>query len=75
MPKTGATLDAARKRVREVDYALEGVHEADVYDADRLEPDMAFSGPAVIEDPGTTIVIHPGNRVTVDPFGNIHIEI
>jgi N-methylhydantoinase A len=34
---------------------------------------MAFVGPAVIEDPGTTIVIHPGNRVEVDGFGNIHI--
>ena len=29
----------------------------------------------VIEDPGTTIVIHPGNRVAVDGFGNIHIHL
>jgi N-methylhydantoinase A len=36
---------------------------------------MRFSGPAIIEDPGTTIVIHPGNEVSVDAYGNIHIEV
>ena len=66
MPVTGATLAAARKGSRDVDFALEGIHRAEVYDADRLEPGMRFAGPAVIEDPGTTIVIHPGNPVTID---------
>jgi len=36
---------------------------------------MSFTGPAVIEDPGTTIVIQPGNPVTVDAWGNIHIAV
>ena len=31
--------------------------------------------PAVIEDAGTTIVLHPGNRAEVDGFRNIHIRI
>jgi N-methylhydantoinase A len=75
MPVTGAALSAARKGSRDVDYALEGVHRAEVYDADRLEPGMRFTGPAVIEDPGTTIVIHPGNPVTIDAWGNIHIAV
>jgi N-methylhydantoinase A len=38
-----------------------------------LRPGMVFAGPAIIEDPGTTVVIHPGNRVTVDGFLNIII--
>ena len=42
---------SARKGSRDVDFALEGVHHAEVYDADRLEPDMSFTGPAMIEDP------------------------
>ncbi len=46
-----------------VDYALEGMHEATIYDGDKLRPGMDFAGPAVIEDSGTTIVIHPGNPV------------
>lgn len=75
LPVTGALLDTAIKGRRAVDYATEGVHEATIYDGARLEPGMAFAGPAVIEDPGTTIVVHPSNRVSIDDYGNIHIII
>ena len=75
LPKTGATLADATKGRRMVDYATEGSHEADVYDGDRLEPGMSFVGPAIIEDAGTTVVVHPGNHVSIDDFGNIHIDI
>lgn len=63
----------ALKGRRPVDYALEGTHEADIYDGDMLMPGMAFTGPAIIEDSGMTVVVHPGNRVQMDPFRNIHI--
>jgi N-methylhydantoinase A len=74
LPKTGASLEAARKGRRAVDYALEGVHEAEIYDADRLEPGMRFVGPAIVEDAGSTVVVHPGQAASLDAFGNIHIE-
>jgi N-methylhydantoinase A len=65
----------ATKSTRKVDYALEGVHDATIYDGTKLQPGMQLKGPAVIEDPGTTIVIHPDNRVEIDGFGNIHIHL
>ena len=34
---------------------------------------MTFKGPAIIEDSGATIVVHPGNSVEIDGYGNIHI--
>lgn len=74
-PKTGTPASAALKGRRKVDYALEGIHEADIYDGEKLEPGMSFAGPAIVEDPGTTIVIHPSNRVEVDGFGNVHIHL
>lgn len=74
LPKTGAKLEDAVKGRRMVDYATEGRHEATIYDSTKFEPGMRFTGPAVIEDPGTTIVVHPGNRVFIDDFGNTHIE-
>lgn len=74
-PLSATPTSAARKGERTVDYALEGIHPAAIYDGEKLEPGMAFTGPAIIEDPGTTIVIHPGNRVEVDGFGNIHIHL
>ncbi|MBO6727281.1 MAG: hydantoinase/oxoprolinase family protein [Rhizobiaceae bacterium] len=72
---TGNPASDALKGKRDVDYALEGVHEAEIYDGTKLEPGMIFAGPAVVEDPGTTIVIHPGNQVAVDGYRNIRITI
>lgn len=70
-----ADATPALKGRREVDYALEGKHEADIYDGDKLNPGMTLTGPAIIEDSGTTIVIHPGNRVELDAYRNVHIHI
>ena len=72
---TGRRLAQTRKARREVDYALEGIHTADIYDGDLLEPGMGFEGPAVIETRGTTVLIHPHNHVHVDDYGNIHIRL
>ena len=72
---SGNPAAIALKGKRDVDYALEGVHEAEIYDGTKLEPGMTFAGPAVVEDPGTTIVIHPGNQVAVDGYRNIRITI
>ena len=72
---TGARAEAALKGHRDVDYALEGVKQAAIYDGEKLEPGMTFTGPAIVEDPGTTIVVHPGNRVEVDGYGNVHITL
>ena len=66
---------AALKGSRKVDFALDGIHETAVYNGDLLEPGMAFSGPAIVEDSGTTIVIHPGNKAEVDGFKNLHVVI
>jgi len=63
----------AIKGSRKVDYALEGQHEATIYDGDKLTPGMHFTGPAIVEDAGTTIVIHPGNKVSIDAYRNVHI--
>ncbi len=66
---------AARKPDRQVDYALEGIHLVPVHDRNLLETGMKISGPAIIEDSASTIVLHPGNRAHVDGFGNVVIEI
>jgi N-methylhydantoinase A len=65
-------LDSARakKGSRDVDFAADGIHQAAIYDSTKLEPGMKLRGPAVIEDPGTTIVIYPGNAAEIDEYGN-----
>jgi N-methylhydantoinase A len=74
-PLGDADASAAIKGQRRVDYALEGSHDATIYDGDLLQPGMAFTGPAVVEDSGTTTVIHPGNAVHMDGYRNIHITV
>jgi len=75
VPKTGCTLEQTRKGRRSVDYLLDGVHEADIYDGDMFEPGMAFAGPAIIEQASSTTVVNPGQKVRVDDYGNLHISL
>ena len=72
---TGESASFAQKTTRFVDYALDGIREAAIYDGDLLMPGMSFGGPAIIEDEGATIVVHPNNSAAVDGFGNVVITI
>lgn len=50
-----------------------GMIETPVYDGALLPAGAGISGPAVIEHPGTTIVLHTGHTARVDEFGNTRI--
>jgi len=72
---SGRSIADARKGRRRVDYTTEGIHEAEVYVGELLEPGMEFTGPAIVEARGTTVVVHPENQVTVDRYGSIMIAL
>ena len=74
-PRTGRRLEETLKGRRQVDYATAGIHEAEVYTGELLEPGMSFAGPAIIESKGSTVVVHPGNQLSVDEYGNVIISI
>ena len=46
-----------------------------IYDGPSLPAGAAFAGPAIIDQPGTTIVVHDGQQVRVDERGCIRIAI
>jgi N-methylhydantoinase A len=71
---SGKKSEDALKERRKVDYTEAGEHEAAIYDGGRLKPGMRFTGPAIVEDPGDTIVVMPGMPCHVDAYGNIHIQ-
>jgi N-methylhydantoinase A len=75
LPTAGRGLGDALKGRRAVDYATEGVHEADIYAGELLDPGMSFDGPAIVETKGSTVVVHPGNELAVDDYGNLIISI
>jgi len=72
---TGTPSSMAIKSEREVDFALEGIHLSQIYNGDLLESGMKFNGPAIVEDSGATTLIHPGNSVRIDGYGNLHITL
>jgi N-methylhydantoinase A len=68
--------EEARKGQRSI-YLPEadGMSDVPVYDRYRLGPGAAFSGPAIIEERESTLIIGPGGRGLVDQLGNIVVEI
>jgi N-methylhydantoinase A len=74
LPRTGRDLASAGKGRRRVDFEGEGV-ETPIYDGERLEPGMQLRGPAIVETAGGIVVVHPGNELRVDDYGNLVIAI
>ncbi len=70
-PDAHATMDAARRPGRRV--WLGGWRDAAVYDRLMLPVGAEVRGPALLEQPDTTILIEPGQHGQVDRFGNLVI--
>jgi N-methylhydantoinase A len=62
---------AAHKGRREV-YLGGRWHNADLYEMDLLQPGHEVKGPAIVEHPATTLVVHPGDHVFVDEWTLLH---
>ena len=65
-----ADASAALLERRTVIFA-QGSLDTPVYERDQLQPGACFSGPALIVQPDCTTLIHPGQEVAVDGFGNL----
>jgi N-methylhydantoinase A len=71
-----ATLAAARKATRSV-YLPErgGLTETAVFDRSRLPTGVGIVGPAIVEEPESTIVVGSQTRASLDPDGNLIVEL
>jgi N-methylhydantoinase A len=63
---TGTPVPVERRRVR-----FDGWSDAAVYDRAALGAGDTIDGPAIVQEFGSTVPVHPGFRATVDPFGNL----
>jgi N-methylhydantoinase A len=71
-PAADTSIAAARTGSRRIWFG--GWQEAAVYDRLALPVGADIAGPAVLEQPDTTILIEPGQHGLVDRFGNLLIE-
>ena len=70
---TGGALCEAFKEERSV-YFQGCFVDCPVYHRGRLGPGSSFDGPAVIEEYGSTTVIFPAWKASVDPYANLILE-
>jgi N-methylhydantoinase A len=69
----GRNSAAARLTRKAFCPIVNGMVDTTVYEGAGLAPGTTVSGPAVIEHPGTTIVLHTGHKARIDEFGNTRI--
>jgi N-methylhydantoinase A len=68
-------LDSARKGTRRVNFDELGFHKAAIYERDLLPMGVTVEGPAVIEEPASTTVVFPDQRLKREEYGFLHIEM
>ena len=74
-PLDGGAGRVAPGGVRRVRFPRAGWIEAPVFERADLAPGVELSGPALVEEPGATVVLFPGHRLDVDRFGNLSVRV
>jgi len=70
----GGSLQAARVGERQV-FFDDGYHATPVYARRKLSSGLRFSGPAIVEQDDTTVVVEPNVSVRVDTLCNLILEM
>lgn len=71
---TAANLEEAQAGSRDV-WFDDGWRKTPIYARDRLPLGCDFEGPAILEQLDATTVVHPGDQVRVDEFGNVILRV
>jgi N-methylhydantoinase A len=75
LPPTDGDVSGAVKRRRRVHFGhREPAIEVDVYDRAKLRAGDRLSGPAIVEQMDTTVVLPPGVKATVESVGSIVVS-
>jgi N-methylhydantoinase A len=75
-PKGKDFEKTALKGQREAYFGKErGFINCSVYERENMSAGSQIKGPAIIEDPATTIVVYPDNTAVLDEMGNVVLNI
>jgi len=70
-PARAGPRTPVEKGRRRVDFDADGVHEAAVFERTELPAAFSAEGPMVVEEETTTTLVHPGQTLEVDAYGNL----
>ena len=71
----GSAADALKGQRRAYFPESEGFCDTAVYDRYRLLPEMAFPGPAIVEERESTVIVGPGATCGIDRHHNLVVEM
>lgn len=74
LPASATTVEAAVKEIRSVYFEEHGWIETRVFDRTALGAGAEVSGPAIVEEPTTSTIIYPEQKVEVDKYGSLIIH-
>jgi len=75
LPNVGRSSGTPRPKARRKAYFAGRFVNAPIYDGPALRAGQCVRGPAIVEEPFTTIVLHPHQEATLDRYGNYRITI
>jgi N-methylhydantoinase A len=58
-----------------VDFDELGWHKSALYERSQLGAGAQVEGPAIVEEPAASTVLFPGDRLSVDIYGNLTIDV
>ncbi len=62
-------------QTRQVDFDIDGVHETAIYQRSQLPIGFTAEGPLIVEEAASTTLVHPGQSLEVDTYGNLVIHL
>ena len=75
IPAQEGDISAALKETRRVFFSGDGWLDTPIYDRSKLGCGASAQGPLVVEEPTTATVVCPGQRLSVDRYGNLIVEM
>jgi N-methylhydantoinase A len=73
LSRTARSVEEAFKGERQVMFD-DTFQATPTYERDLLPVGARLSGPLIVEEPAATTVVFPGQRLSVDEYGFLHIE-
>jgi N-methylhydantoinase A len=75
LPTVGRASGALPRKGKRRAYFDGSFTEVPIYNGSAMRVGHKVRGPAIIEEPFTTIVLHPDQQATLDRYGNYHITV